>query len=140
MTAPASTSDDLFFAYGTLMRGAGGPWAERLEAMGELLGRGSVAGRLFRVSWYPGMVEADGPDQRVLGEVWRLADPGRAWALLDEFEGVIPGKPDISRYRRAVVDVTLDDGTPLACQAYLLNYPTADLEPIPSGDFRDVAL
>ena len=77
MSAP--TPDDLFFAYGTLMRGAGGPWAARLEAMGGLLGRGSVAGRLFRVSWYPGMVEADGPGQRVQGEVWRLADPGRAW-------------------------------------------------------------
>jgi len=128
----------LLFAYGTLMRGAGGPWSGRLEALGAPLGRGSVAGRLFLVSWYPGMLEADGPGQRVRGEVWRLADPGRAWPQLDEFEGVVPGRPDLSLYRRVVVDVALDGGTALACQAYLFNRPTDGLEPIPSGDFRDV--
>lgn len=130
--------DALLFVYGTLMRDYGGEWSGRLAQMGECLGRGTVAGRLYMVSWYPGLVEPDGDGQRVAGEVWRLADPGAAWPVLDEYEGVIPGAPDVSRYRREAVEVVMDDGSATTCQTYILNYPVDDLELIPSGDFRDV--
>ncbi len=134
----ATGAPDLLFVYGTLMRDYGGEWSARLADMGERLGRGTVPGRLYMVSWYPGLTEPDADGQRVSGEVWRLSDPETAWPDLDEYEGLIPGAPDVSRYRRQAVEVTMDDGAALTSQAYYLNYPVDDLERIESGDFRDV--
>ena len=68
----------LLFCYGTLIRAHGGRWAGRLAAMASFVGRGSVAGRLYMVDWYPGLVPGDAGGARVRGEVRRLSDPGAA--------------------------------------------------------------
>lgn len=127
---------DLLFVYGTLMRGYGGEWSGRLADMADYVGEGTCPGRLWMVSWYPGMTEPADDAETVHGEVWAIKDPQDAWPKLDEYEGIIPGSPDISRYRREKVEVSMADGGVRRCYAYILNYPTEDLERITSGDFR----
>ena len=129
----------LLFCYGTLMRAHGGRWAERLAAMASLVGRGHVGGRLYVVGRYPGLVlhGAGTGMARVRGEVWRLAEPAKAWTVLDAYEGVEPGPGGPAEYRRVAVDVVMDDGGRIDCLAYEFMHPTDGLATIASGDFLD---
>ena len=66
-------------------------WATRLRTEARLIGAATIQGRLYRVSWYPGVVDSADPGQRVHGEVYALADPVKALAWLDAYEGIVPG-------------------------------------------------
>lgn len=123
---------DLLFVYGTLRRGSAHPNAARLSAEAEWLGRAQLAGRLYRVDWYPALVPAK--EVTATGDLFRLADPARSWPWLDAFEGCGADDPEPHEYRRAPATVMLR-GTAKAAQTYLWNGPVDTLEPIASGDW-----
>jgi gamma-glutamylcyclotransferase (GGCT)/AIG2-like uncharacterized protein YtfP len=129
-----SPVNDLLFTYGTLRRAAGNP-AHRLLADGaELLGHGTVRGRLYQATEYPVMV----PDPQggpVTGEVYRVFAPQAAFVRLDQYEGFDSGSPDTSEFRRELVPVAMNDGPPLTAWAYVYQRPLFDLQPIPHGDY-----
>lgn len=122
---------ELVFVYGTLRRGASNHW--RLESA-EFLGGGTVAGRLFRIGWYPGLI-LGGAEGVVKGELYRVGTEGLDH--LDRFEGCRAQDPDPHEYRRVRAEVTTAEGG--AVEAWVWEFIAAigDQPPIASGDWLD---
>ncbi len=87
------------FVYGTLMSATGHPMAARLAREATLLGPASIQGRLYRIAWYPGVVDTPNAEERVHGELYVLTDPVTSFAWLDAYEGLVAGRRD-SEYAR----------------------------------------
>lgn len=98
-----SGTRELVFVYGTLRRGGSNHFR---MAGADLLTEGWVRGRLFRISWYPGLVL--GGENEVRGEVYSV-DAGQLLAL-DEFEGLSAGEIEGSEYRRVKAEVRQPGG------------------------------
>jgi len=131
----ARSSKPIVAVYGTLRRGERN---HHLIADAELLGRGTVAGRLFgmprtdeRAYGYPAFVpEAGG---RVVVELYRLPDTERL-AILDGLEAYDPSDEGSSEYLRRRIDVV---GGPVA-EAWIYHFagePPSSAVPIPDGDW-----
>jgi gamma-glutamylcyclotransferase (GGCT)/AIG2-like uncharacterized protein YtfP len=90
----------------------------RLRREARLLGEATIGGRLYSLGRYPGLVEAAGPD-RVHGEVYDLEAPAAALEWLDGYEGIVPGKPELSPYERVERPVHLASGERLTAWVYL---------------------
>jgi gamma-glutamylcyclotransferase (GGCT)/AIG2-like uncharacterized protein YtfP len=107
------------FVYGTLRRGGAQGW--RMEG-GEWLGEGEVRGKLFRISWYPGVV-LDVDVGWVKGDVFAV-DSGLL-EKLDVYEG--------DEYRRVRVEV---EGN-AAGDAWIWEWagPVPECGEIPGGDW-----
>ena len=106
----------LLFVYGTLLSSMDHPMARRLEREAELVGAATFTGRLYRVAWYPGLVDGDSGDI-VHGELHRLHDPERAFVWLDEFEGVTRGTSSVTdpdRYQRVERATETQTGSTIA--------------------------
>jgi gamma-glutamylcyclotransferase (GGCT)/AIG2-like uncharacterized protein YtfP len=96
------------FVYGTLRRGASNHF--RMDGS-VFLAAGTIAGRMYRFGWYPGLVvDATGSD--VFGEVYAVGHDHLA--ALDEFEGVSAHEVEGSEYRRVRVTVHTAGGPILA--------------------------
>ena len=121
------------FFYGTLMSGFKRQGRARLDAMLTLQGRGSIDAALFDLGISPGAVPAD--DGKVWGEVHRMLDANAVLTALDEIEGVRPGRPDASLYRREETLVTFADGHREMAWAYFYNAPLGRAQRIESGDY-----
>lgn len=93
------------FLYGTLRRGACN--AHRM-AGAEFVSDGTVAGRLIRVDWYPGLV-LDPEAGPVAGEAWEVSM--EMLAELDRYEGCDPESGSGDEYRRVMASVRLEDGS-----------------------------
>jgi len=125
---------DLLFVYGSLRRG--------FELHGILAGLGarhvgkaSLPGRLFDLGDYPGAEPSTGVANRVHGEVYRLANPERALQVLDRAEGLRPGRPAESWYRREIAQITLEDGASAQAWVYWLGRWSGPKRLIASGDY-----
>ncbi len=103
-TTADSPGRELVFVYGTLRRG--GSNAFRMKGA-KFVGRGYVAGKLYTISWYPGLVLERSGDI-VTGEVFRVG-PEQMRAL-DEFEGLPAGEIEGSEYRRVQVECVVESG------------------------------
>ena len=124
------------FAYGTLLTGALDPAIRRLlEHATQRLGPARVRGRLHDQGGYPGLLL--GGSGWVHGELLTLADPERALALLDRYEGFDPARPRAGEYLRVTVSVErLPDGAAQPARTYLLNPARGRPGPrIPGGDW-----
>jgi gamma-glutamylcyclotransferase (GGCT)/AIG2-like uncharacterized protein YtfP len=126
---------DYLFVYGTLRPAFGHP-AHRLLAEGaERIGCGWLRGRLYEISGYPGAVLSDDPADRVVGELYRLADPTTILTRLDDYEEAAEHFPPPREYRRCRVEIRQDDGRSVTAWIYLYNRPTENLKPIAGGDY-----
>lgn len=113
--------DDLF-VYGTLRSEFDNPYARKLRSEADSLGPATVRGSIFYIRGYPGYRRE--PDGIVRGELWRLREPDKTLAALDEYEG--------SDYSRLVVSLDSPPG-----EAWIYLYTgnvNSDLR-IASGDF-----
>ena len=99
------------------------------------VGAGCVAGRLFQLDGYPGMVACPAGSAQVVGEVFLLHNPSRDLPLLDEYEGC--GRADAlpHEFQRSITPVRMDDGRTLDAWVYLYCPDTSGRAPIPSGDY-----
>ncbi|MAK60165.1 MAG: hypothetical protein CMK09_04225 [Ponticaulis sp.] len=110
---------DLFFFYGLLKQGAAGmPDHIDFEANGAFLSPAFIRGDLYRVAYYPGVVEGRGLTQ---GLLYRLDDIS-ILPLLDEFEDVDHARPDRSLYHRVRRPVLDADGAPTGELAWVYWY------------------
>lgn len=128
---------EYLFVYGTLRRDTEHPMAGVLAAASTYVGRGAYQGRLFRVSWYPGAIPSDFPQDRVIGDVFRIRD-GRAaelFGMLDTYEGTTPEAEEAPYYRRERVRVRMGGGGEIEAWIYLFNRSTEAMGRIESGDF-----
>jgi gamma-glutamylcyclotransferase (GGCT)/AIG2-like uncharacterized protein YtfP len=92
------------FVYGTLRHGGSNHFR---MAGSELVTPGTVSGKIYRISWYPGLVL--GPVGEVCGEVYAVGE--EQLRALDQFEGVSAGEIEGSEYRRVKAAVTAPDGS-----------------------------
>lgn len=124
------------FVYGTLLSATDHEMGRRLRAEADLVGPATIAGKLYRVSWYPGLVDEMGNDI-VRGEVYALHSPAKTLVWLDEFEGVSRGSMSVTeqdRYAREVRTVTVSDDQ-VDAWVYLYRGPLDGLAHVPDGDW-----
>ena len=114
-------SDDLF-VYGTLRSGFDNPYARMLRNEADLVGSAVVRGSIFSIAAYPGYRRE--PEGIVHGELWRLREPEKTFASLDDYEG-----PQYSRVRVRL------ESPPGEAWIYLYAGEVAADRRIPSGDF-----
>ena len=126
---------DFVFFYGTLMSGFKRPGRSRIDSKLTPVGRGSIKATLFDLGIYPAAIPAS--DERVLGELHRMVDPGGVLDALDEIEGYRPSQPDASLYTRVETAVTLDDGRVESAWVYFYNAPLGQAQRIASGDYLE---
>lgn len=109
------------FVYGSLVTTAGHPQGHRLRQEALLVAPATLAGRLYRVSWYPALRPAETATDRVHGEVYRLSDPVKSLAWLDQYEGITQGGDSAAasdEYSRVEHPVTLANGDSLSAWVY----------------------
>ena len=129
---------DRLFVYGTLMKGESRHHI--LEGWGNPLSKqgARAPGILFDSrKGHPCMAPASRDGQIVTGEVYTLKDNRQAFEMLDIVEGFRGFGHPRSEFRRAVVRVRAADGREFAAWVYMYNRPTAKLDPIDSGSWRE---
>lgn len=132
-----STIEYLFpmhlFVYGSLLSAVPSSMSDFLARRADLVGPATVAGELYDLGMYPGLVA--GGEGRVKGEVYRL-HPEKAEAamsMLDAYEGVT-GEPE-DEYRRVTVTTTLADGDTLEAETYEVKDGAGGRPVVPDGDY-----
>jgi gamma-glutamylcyclotransferase (GGCT)/AIG2-like uncharacterized protein YtfP len=107
------------------------------------LGLATIPGKLYRISWFPGVRHYGGPvDEtneypRVMGHVFEIpAEIGMARILnLDGFEGYNVANPERSLFTRGITRATLENGSTMLVTVYYYNHDTNEVDRIESGDF-----
>ena len=130
------TSDRLF-VYGTLMRGFDHPMAKLLSANSDFLGEARCCGKLYLVRHYPGLVLSDDASDIVHGELFRLRAREELLRAFDMYEACGEGFEPPTEYVRAMLSVTLADGSASEAWSYVYNWPVAKLPQIASGRFLE---
>jgi gamma-glutamylcyclotransferase (GGCT)/AIG2-like uncharacterized protein YtfP len=126
---------DLVFFYGTLMSGFERPGRARIDPHLAPRGRAWIHATLFDLGIYPAAIPS--ADDRVWGEVHRMANADTVIAELDAIEGFRPSEPDTSLYRRVETTVTFEDGRTATAWAYFYNAPLGRAPRIESGDYLE---
>ncbi len=116
------------------MRASGHPMAKRLQSQSSFIAEGWIAGKLYSLGSYPGLVPSSGLTGKVHGEVVRLTNPAYSLAWIDEYEGcgLAPEPPP---YQRVALPVTLCPGRQLEAWVYIYKYPVSKARHIPGGRF-----
>ncbi len=127
--------DCYLFVYGTLRYQAKGKMSRLLSGSSELIGEAHFQGKLYKIDYYPGVVESSSPQDQVVGDVFRLKTPDETLAALDTYEGIGPDFEEPFEYERCLVPVALKDGEIIQCWIYLYRYSLEDMEQIHDGDF-----
>lgn len=120
----------LLFVYGSLRRDSGHAMSAWLAARADWLGPAFVAGQLFRVHWYPGLVTGAG---HVRGDLYRLHDADAVLAELDAYEEIRQLPED--EYRREYSAVETASAEVLQAWVYWYRLSAADLAEVPEGDW-----
>lgn len=124
---------DHLFVYGTLRVAAGHDLQRELGRHARRLGEGRVAGRLYDLGRYPGLVP-DRKDGDVIGDVYRLGQSRALLAVLDRYEACAPRMPAPREYRRIPIQVHWKRRR-LWAWVYVYGRPTQGLRVLPGGDY-----
>lgn len=130
---PAVPAPRHIFFYGTLMGGFPLRVRSGIDRWIRFIGQGEVAGALFDLGSYPGLIETDG---RVRGETYAVIEPVSLLAAADAIEHFEPSDSATSEYVRSAVACRLDDGRVLDVWIYVYNRSVAAAERVPGGDYR----
>lgn len=130
-------SSEHLFVYGTLMRGFDHPMARLLSRAADFVGEAGMAGRLYLVRHYPGLVLSDDPDEIVFGELYRLRQPRELLAELDMYEACGDGFEEPTEYIRQMLPVRAPDASVTQAWTYVYNWPVTGLPRIVSGRFLE---
>lgn len=125
---------DLLFVYGTLRQGYAHPMARVLAKQARHLGMARMAGRLYRVSSYPGAVRDDS-GRWVTGDLFQLLRPAKLLRQLDRYEGCARGQSMNPAFIRQRVEVKLPTSKALTAWVYLYNRSVVAYPEIAGGDF-----
>lgn len=125
---------EYLFTYGTLRLNQSHPMAGYLAENSKLVGLGLLSkARLYRIDWYPALLETNNEADQVAGDIFELRSAD-ALKKIDEYEGIGVGEEPYE-YRRAKVRVKTEDGE-LDSWVYFYNIPLPEsAELIDSGDF-----
>jgi gamma-glutamylcyclotransferase (GGCT)/AIG2-like uncharacterized protein YtfP len=126
-----SGTRELIFVYGTLRRGGSNHF--RMSGA-DYVADGEVAGKIYRIDWYPGLILGD--EGRVKGEVFSV-DAAQLLEL-DAFEGLSAGEIEGSEYRRIKADVFRSDGRKTAAWVWEWIGPFDESRWVTEGDWLAV--
>lgn len=132
-------SAQYLFCYGTLLRDAAPRSVAGLCRRLPRLAGATVAGALYDLGSYPGLVlAADDDDEQpgaVRGEVV-VVQSASDWLRLDAYEGVDRAHPQRSLYNRLRTTATTDAGEKVECWVYVYNRALRQATKIDSGCWR----
>lgn len=119
----------LVFVYGTLRRGGSNHFR---MAGAEFISPGTVAGRMYRIDWYPGLVLDDAGDE-IHGEVYSVGP--ELLGELDVFEGLSAGEVEGSEYRRVHATVVQRDSRTINAWVWEWLGETEEARRVQDGDW-----
>jgi gamma-glutamylcyclotransferase (GGCT)/AIG2-like uncharacterized protein YtfP len=126
ISARLARRDSLLFVYGTLRPFVDVEMAKWLRSHARYVGPANTRGRLYDLGAYPGMTPARESRERVVGDVYRVANP-RVFRALDRYE---------DEFVRERCVVKLERGGCRVAWAYRYRYGVARAARIASGDYR----
>lgn len=129
------TEHPYLFVYGTLRRAGAAALQPTLEHTACWRGLATLQGQLYRIAWYPGLVETDDPADRVVGDLYQLPADTALWQALDEYEGCSAECPTPHEYQRVLCEVVLESGASCQAWVYLYQGSVEGKARIISGDF-----
>lgn len=127
--------DENLFVYGTLRKAAGHAMHHVVDSYCHFISDGSVQGKLYEVSGYPGVVESAKESDRVLGELYQIIDRECVLPVLDDYEGCTAAYSQPHAYARKKCRVTTVNGESYSAWIYLYNLDVTTLYQIQSGDY-----
>lgn len=98
-----------------------------VDRYGVFQGMGTFRGRLYDLGRYPGAVASAEDSERIVGEIYRLKQVAKALTLLDDYEGEL--------FRRQQVSARLDVKRKINTWIYLYQGSVDACRRIPSGDY-----
>lgn len=140
-SAPFSESDYLF-VYGTLRRSLSPSKDLRqlLHHEAEYMGSAKIAGRLYNIGTYPGLILSDNPEEIVTGELYKIQNKRLILSTLDRYEGCVDPYPKPWEYERIMAEVTTEKGSKFLSWLYTYQWDVTDSMRIQSGDYLDFML
>jgi gamma-glutamylcyclotransferase (GGCT)/AIG2-like uncharacterized protein YtfP len=134
----ASADIDYLFVYGTLRSDSySDSYRQFIAPHFSLVSRATIAGRLFAIVDYPGLLPAEAATDIVIGEVYSFNGDEAKLQPIDDYEGCAVHSPQPHLYTRTREKVTLRDGSAVDAWVYFYNFPVSDTLLIRSGDFLD---
>jgi gamma-glutamylcyclotransferase (GGCT)/AIG2-like uncharacterized protein YtfP len=131
----------LLFVYGSLMptltSAFGRTERTRLSEESTVIGPAHIAGRLFDLGEYPGLVIDGNASTEAHGVLLRLVSAEQTFAWLDAFEDIVPGRAaDKNVYVRRLAPVTTSDGQKFEAWIYEIQHVPPGASEIASGRWR----
>lgn len=126
---------DYLFVYGTLLKDFDSYMSKFLERNSEFVGLGYFQGNLYEISWYPGAVLSNHPDDKVYGHIFKIKNPEKTFQVLDDYEGIGDTGEHANEYTRTLIDAYLNETESVKVYVYLYNLPTTHLKHISSGKY-----
>jgi len=124
---------DYLFVYGSLRRAAS-PMHDMLAQASQYIGEGVLQGRLYEISWYPGVVESSHPEDKVIGELYQIIDKD-IWQRLDEYEACSDNFPQPHEYIRKQCWIQQANADSVKAWVYVFNHALDGHRRIHSGDY-----
>ena len=127
---------DYLFVYGTLRSDSySGHYRQYIAPHFSLVSRATMAGRLYSIIDYPGLLPAEDAIDIVVGEVHAFTGGEAALAAVDDYEGCAAHSPQPHLYTRKRATAHLRDGSTVQAWVYFYNFPVSETMLIASGDF-----
>lgn len=129
--------NEYLFVYGTLIRDVGHEMYRHLARGAEFISDGYFHGRLYYVNRYPGAISSLILHEKVFGELYKMRNPNKSLALLDDYEECSDRYPEPREYVRKIQHIYLSDGRKMDAWVYLYNRPVDNLKQIVSGRYLE---
>ncbi len=128
-------NSDYLFVYGTLQQDLDNEMSKFLSQYSEVVSKGFILGKLYKISWFPGAISSDVTSEHVYGTVYKLKHISETFKVLDDYEGFDVEQPNESLFKRKITTVFLENGNSIDAWVYLYNGSVTDVTHIISGDF-----
>ena len=115
-----------------------------IDQYSEYFSEGSLQARIYEIDGYPGAIESENPQDKVVGEIYKIQNSDALLAQLDEYEGCSDDYPHPTAYIRKLLPVSVnftDLATPsfehevVHAWVYIYNHPVSESRHITSGDY-----
>ena len=127
---------EYIFVYGTLRDDIKNSNHQLIAKYTQYIGFGFVKGKLYRISWYPGVILERSRKNKVYGKIYQIKKPfnKKLLKIVDNYEECSNKFPRPHEFTRAITTAYLN-GIKLKVWIYTYNLETKGLEAIESGDF-----
>lgn len=123
------------FVYGTLQLDADNDMSRFLSLNSSVLGKAYIQGKLYKISWFPGVVLSEDASEKVCGTLFQLHNVRETLRFLDDYEGFYESNVEESLFRREITTVFLENGNSIDAWVYIYNQNIENKQRILSGDF-----